>query len=63
MVAYLIAGVTNLLHDGWMAHSTYTLMVIAAVLSAAGGIRRQKPDPSPEPEPGSSLSEVPTSTP
>ena len=36
VTAYLLAGVTNLLHDGWMTHSTYTLMIVAAVLSAVG---------------------------
>lgn len=36
MAAYAIAGVTNLLHDGWLGHYTYTLMIITAVLSAAG---------------------------
>lgn len=36
VTAYLLAGVTNLLHDGWITHSTYTLMIVAAVLSAIG---------------------------
>lgn len=44
VTAYLLAGVTNLLHDGWMAHSTYTLMIIAAVLSAVG---QRSPDGTP----------------
>jgi len=65
VVAYLLAGVTNLLHDGWIAHSAYTLLVIAAVLSAAGGTRQQHGQPVSDPssEHTPSISEAPRSTP
>lgn len=65
VTAYLLAGVTNLLHDGWIAHSAYTLLVIAAVLSAAGGTRQQHGQPVSDPssEHTPSISEAPRSTP
>lgn len=46
LAAYAVAAVTSVLHDGWITHSTYTLMVIMAVLSAAGQlpeIQNRKP--------------------
>jgi len=35
IVVYLVSGFTDLLHDGWQAQSTYSLMIIVAVLAAA----------------------------
>lgn len=38
LAAYSVAAVTSVLHDGWITHSTYTLVVLVAVLSAADQI-------------------------
>lgn len=39
---YLIAGATDLLHDGWQSHSTYTLMLALAVLAAASFVEERR---------------------
>ena len=44
LTAYLVSGFTDVLHDGWMAHSTYSMLVILSVLSAAAHLRASRRD-------------------
>ena len=46
LVIYFVAGVTDLLHDGWSTHSMYTLMVILCVVSSGAFIQERR-DPVP----------------
>lgn len=42
LAIYFVAGVTDLLHDGWWAHSMYTMMVILSVLAAGGWLAEKR---------------------